>query len=82
MTDSPAAGVLSRLKEGWKKNGVRLIVLLGAAGILLILLSEWLPAREKPSAEETAMTTAEYTRYLEEKLADIVEKMVGGQENG
>ena len=77
MTDSPAAGVLSRLKEGWKKNGVRLIVLLGAVGILLILLSEWLPAREKPSAEETAMTTAEYTRYLEEKLVDIVENIAG-----
>lgn len=77
MTGEGTAGGLSRLKEQWRKNGVKWIVLFGGIGILLILLSEWIPGRESSSSAETALTTAEYTQYLENKLETIVENIAG-----
>lgn len=77
MTSESAAGGLLRLRDGWRKYGVRLIVLCGAVGVLLILLSEWLPRGENTQSGDGTLTTAEYTQYLEEKLEGMVESIAG-----
>ncbi len=59
------------------KNGVRLIVLLGAMGLVLILLSEIIPKRKEGTTEASAQTTAEYTAALEERLTALVERIEG-----
>ncbi len=58
------------------KNGVRCIVIVGAVGILLIFLSELLPAREK-TAETVTADTDTYVRTLEERLTETVSRIDG-----
>ncbi|MBE6768805.1 MAG: hypothetical protein E7549_07855 [Ruminococcaceae bacterium] len=58
------------------KNGVRCIVIVGVIGILLIFLSEILPAGEK-TAETATVDTDAYIRTLEERLTETVSRIDG-----
>ncbi len=75
---------LRQLLKG--ERGVRLVVLLGAAGLALILLSGFLPDRtetaekttlssESSAAEDTSMTA--YCRRMEQQLVAILEQVDG-----
>ncbi|MBR1724744.1 MAG: hypothetical protein IJ723_06990, partial [Ruminococcus sp.] len=69
---------------GGKDGRTKLIFLLGAAGVLLILLSELLPQKkaktdtpgEQISAEADS-DTAEYQKALEQQLCDILSQLEG-----
>ncbi len=59
------------------KSGVRLIVLLGVLGLVLIVLSDVIPKRKNVAPEAAAQTTEEYTAALEERLTSLVERIDG-----
>ena len=68
------------------ENGVRLVVFLGIAGLLLILLSGFLPDKAKPSSRtETSRTETtasdlsmeQYCRQTEQQLVSILEQVEG-----
>jgi stage III sporulation protein AG len=66
------------------ENGLRIIVILGAAGIALILLSGMLPDKKRnsqtvqqPAVSETAHDTDRYRETLEERLTALLSQMDG-----
>ena len=68
------------------ENGVRLVVFLGIAGLVLILLSGFLPDKAKPSSRtETSRTETtasdlsmeQYCRQTEQQLVSILEQVEG-----
>ena len=63
------------------ENGVRLVVFLGIAGLVLILLSGFLPDKVKPSSrtETTAsnLSMEQYCRQTEQQLVSILEQVEG-----
>ena len=68
------------------ENGVRLVVFLGIAGLVLILLSGFLPDKVKPSSRtETSRTETtasdlsmeQYCRQTEQQLVSILEQVEG-----
>lgn len=77
----------------WKKireqlhseRGIRILVLLGTAGLGLILLSGLLPERNRESktaensvaTEDAAAETQQYCRRMEEELSRILEQVEG-----
>lgn len=63
-----------------KKNRVKTVVILGITGIVLILLSEFLPystaAQQKPSDTSSA-GEAQAKQQIEEKLAELIGSIAG-----
>ncbi len=71
---------LSKLFQG--KNSTRLILILGIAGMALILLSSFLPKLSSSKPKEsgqasTKLTAEEYTEKLEKKVTDLAESISG-----
>ena len=62
------------------QKGVRLLLILGGIGVGLILLSEWLPSGASAPTDEKSMSAAEYTVYLESRLAEMVSAIEGAGE--
>lgn len=63
-----------------EKKLVRLALILGIAGILLIYLSTWTGSggtREQPAAQTVETAAGEYQRQLEESLARVVRAVTG-----
>ena len=58
-------------------GGIRLLVAVGMAGILLILLSELLPSGKDGEADQGGDTVAEQTLLLEQRLEKIVSGIDG-----
>lgn len=79
--------LLEQLKGSLKgERGVRLVVILGVAGLALILLSGFLPEKEKQAAESMAADASasdvsadlqEYCHTLEERLVTILGQVDG-----
>ena len=69
----------SRLKELMQKeNRARLAVLLGAAAMLLLLLSELFTPSEKPAAASAVPAEeSAYRQQLEQQLSDLVAQVEG-----
>lgn len=65
---------LARLREG---KGLRLACILGAAGVLLICLSEWLPQKEKTEKGENSLTAEAYCEQMENRLSQLLGSMEG-----
>ena len=64
-----------KLKNG---KGVKVAVVLGAVGILLIVLSEWLPQKQPQTAEkQTAISTETYCTTVEARLSSLLRNMEG-----
>lgn len=62
-----------------KQNRAKLAVALGAAAMVLILLSELIPATSTPtiSTPETAPTAAQYKQQLEQQLETLIGQVEG-----
>ena len=61
-----------------KENRARLAVLLGAAAMLLLLLSELFTPSEKPAAASTAPADeSAYRQQLEQQLSDLITQVEG-----
>ena len=71
--------LFSRLKDlAQKENRTRLAVLLGAAAMLLILLSEQVTPSEKPAAGSDAPADdIVYRQQLEQQLSDLIAQVEG-----
>ena len=59
------------------EKGVRLVLILGLAGMALILLSEFWPGGETEKAPEGAAVQVDYAAQLEEKLTRLVTSIEG-----
>lgn len=61
-----------------KENRARLAVLLGAAAMLLLLLSELFTPSEKPAAASAAPADeSAYRKQLEQQLSDLIAQVEG-----
>ena len=72
--------LLARLRAGWKNpdKRARWIVILGAAGIVLIFFSSIFGGREKAQpAETTGETTAAYAASIRDELSEMIAKISG-----
>lgn len=75
------SGLLNRFKDS--PNKLRLAVVLGALGMLLILLSEVLPEKKKESPKEEIKQTADeedtelFRRQVEKQLKEMLEQIEG-----
>lgn len=66
--------------NGTKKGGkwTKYVFIIGIIGILLILLSTFIPKNETPTSNEiTQIDTETYTKNLEEKIQTLVSKIDG-----
>lgn len=72
-------GNLSRRFSLTGRDGVvRLLIVLGVAGMLLIGLSEWLPRRSSATADApTTVTAAQVEQALEERITDLLGSVAG-----
>ncbi len=71
---------IQRLKAYFKsEKRVRILACLGALGILLICLSEFLPKSQKTEPQQTAASQSDtdFCRQTEEKLAETIAEMQG-----
>lgn len=66
--------LLKFLKSG---RGVKLAVAIGVLGMVLILLSEWLPSGAKETATVPQKTTEGYRTEIEERLGALLSGMQG-----
>ena len=75
--------LFSRLKDlAQKENRTRLAVLLGAAAMLLILLSELFTPSEKTAAASAAPADDNvYRQQLEQQLSDLIAQVEGAGKN-
>ena len=73
--------LFSRLKDlAQKENRTRLAVLLGAAAMLLILLSELFTPSEKTAAASAAPADDNvYRQQLEQQLSDLIAQVEGAE---
>lgn len=73
--------LLARLRAGWKNpdKRARWIVILGAAGILLIFFSSIFGGREKAQPAETGgeTTAAAYAASIRDELSEMIAKISG-----
>ena len=74
--------LLPQIKALWadEKRRTGLLVVLGAAGMLLLALSEWLPAETEPPPETEAAVEqlpAGYAAELEDRLAGLLAQVEG-----
>ena len=67
------------LQAAWKddKKRINLLLVSGLAGMLLLCMSEWLPAAQSSQQSQTA---AEYEQQLETRLAALIRAMDGAGE--
>lgn len=70
------------LKEGSGEKTKKIIIILGLVGIALIFLSGFLKEREASPvvAEESKMTTEEYTASLQKSLTELISGISGAGE--
>ena len=74
------------LQAAWKDNKKRINLLLvsGLAGMLLLCMSEWLPAGQSTQnaaqSSQQSQTAAEYEQQLETRLAALIRAMDGAGE--
>ena len=76
--------ILEPLRKKLKgENGVRLVMLLGIAGLALILLSGFLPDKAEKQTDAASVQSAEtasqeqaeqYCRRMEQQLVDVLEQ--------
>ena len=59
------------------KKGVRLLLVLGALGVGMIVLSEMFPKEKNVATTTPKLTAEEYTAALEERLTAMVERIEG-----
>ena len=62
------------------ENRIKLIVIIGALGVLLILLSEFIPKKQEQTASTkgmAVMSDIEYIQYIEGRLKKMVEGIDG-----
>lgn len=71
---APWRDMLAKLQSG---KGVKLAVALGITGVLLILLSEWLPEKEASADVQTGMSADVYCTTVEERLCALLRDMEG-----
>lgn len=72
-------------KNGWLERlinlrggkGVKWAVTLGLVGLLLILVSEWLPEKQETDTVMTAFTAEAYCADIEQKLCALLQNMDG-----
>ena len=79
--------ILEPLRKKLKgENGVRLVMLLGIAGLALILLSGFLPDKAEKQTDAASVQSAEtasqeqaeqYCRRMEQQLVDVLEQVEG-----
>ena len=60
-----------------KENRAQLAVLLGAAAMLLILLSEMFPAAPEAASASAAAEEADYRLQMEQQLAELISQVQG-----
>lgn len=68
--------------RGWLKNmkngkSVKIAVVLGAVGVLLIVCAEWFPSKRADDASSTAVSAESYCAAVEERLYALLRKMEG-----
>lgn len=68
-------GRLKTLFQGGK--GVKVALALGLGGMLLILLSEWIPFGGETKQEVSVVTAEQYCEAVERRLGDLLEDMDG-----
>ena len=74
------------LQAAWKdaKKRINLLLVSGLAGMLLLCMSEWLPARQSTQnaaqSSQQSQTAAEYEQQLETRLAALIRAMDGAGE--
>ena len=71
------------LQAAWKddKKRINLLLVSGLAGMLLLCMSEWLPAGQSTqNAAQRSQTAAEYEQQLEPRLAALIRAMDGAGE--
>ena len=74
------------LQAAWKddKKRINLLLVSGLAGMLLLCMSEWLPAGQSTQnaaqSSQQSQTAAEYEQQLETRLAALIRAMDGAGE--
>lgn len=74
------------LQAAWKddKKRINLLLVSGLAGMLLLCMSEWLPAGQSTQnaaqSSQQSQTAAEYEQQLENRLAALIRAMDGAGE--
>lgn len=74
------------LQAAWKddKKRINLLLVSGLAGMLLLCMSEWLPAGQSTQnaaqSSQQSQTAAEYEQQLETRLAALIRDMDGAGE--
>jgi len=69
---------LSHFSLKGRDGAVRLLIILGVAGMLLIGLSEWFPRRASSAADIPATVTAtQVEQALEQRIADLLSSVAG-----
>lgn len=70
------------LQAAWKddKKRINLLLVSGLAGMLLLCMSEWLPAGQSTQNVAQSQTAAEYEQQLETRLATLIRAMDGAGE--
>lgn len=74
------------LQAAWKddKKRINLLLVSGLAGMLLLCMSEWLPAGQSAQnaaqSSQQSQTAAEYEQQLETRLAALIRAMDGAGE--
>lgn len=74
------------LQAAWKddKKRINLLLVSGLAGMLLLCMSEWLPAgqgaQNAAQSSQQSQTAAEYEQQLENRLAALIRAMDGAGE--
>lgn len=74
------------LQAAWKddKKRINLLLVSGLAGMLLLCMSEWLPAGQSTQnaaqSSQQSQTAAEYEQQLETRLAALIRAMDCGEE--
>lgn len=67
-----------RLSLSGRDGAVRLLVVLGVAGMVLIALSEWLPRRSADTAPAAVTVTAtQVEQALEQRISDLLSSVEG-----
>lgn len=68
-----------RLTASGRDGMIRLLVIVGVVGVLLIALSEWLPDRKKDTESTTAVTVTanQVEQALEQRITEVLSAVAG-----